>query len=133
MAAYKTLIQERYLEFFKNKESLYMLEDDKQPPHYIGIAFEFLCEISSSNLQVDYNDLYDNVFKDEKWLYVDALEALPDDFIASLTATQVVTMLAAIRHKELFCTGFFSLCGKTGTIYRLLKQLERELQRKDEI
>ena len=73
--------------------------------------------------------MYGKVFKDEKWLFVDSLEGLADDFVASLTATQVVTILAAIRHKDLFCTGFFRLCGKTGTITRLLKQLKNVLER----
>ena len=133
MTNYKRLVQSRYLEFFSNKESKYMLEDDKHPPHYIGIAYEFMCEISSASLQVDYNDLYENVFKNEKWLYVDALEALTDDFIEGLTPVRIVTMLTAIRHKEIFCTGFFSLCGETGTIYRLLKQLKSKLDGKGDI
>ena len=106
-----------------------MYEDENHPPRYIGVAFEFLSKISSSELLVDYSDLYGKVFKDEKWLFVDSLEGLTDDFVASLTATQVVTILAAIRHKDLFCTGFFRLCGKTGTITRLLKQLKNVLER----
>ena len=108
-------------------------KDEKNLPHYIGVAFEFMCKISSSNLKVDYADLYENVFKDKKWLYVDYLEGLSDEFMASLTATQVVTILAAIRHKELFCTGFFMLCGRSGTITRLLKQLAVELKKKGKI
>ena len=71
-----------------------MHEDEEHPPRYIGVAFEFLCKISSSELLVDYSDLYGNVFKDEKWLYVDSLESLTDEFLFSLTATQVVTILA---------------------------------------
>lgn len=133
LITYESLIQKEYIEFFSNKNSEYIYEDGEGLPHYIGIAFEFMCKISSADLKVDYTDLYDNVFKDEKWLYVDSLEGLSDQFIASLTATQVVTILVAIRHKELFCTGFFMLCGQTGTISRLLKQLESKLKRKEYI
>ena len=129
MIAYESLVLEKYIAFFADKDSVYMHEDEDHPPRYIGVAFEFLSKISSSELLVDYSDLYGKVFKDEKWLYVDSLESLTDDFVASLTAVQVVTILAAIRHNDLFCTGFFRLCGQTGTITRLLKQLKYVLER----
>ena len=105
--AYSRLVQTKYIEFFSKEDSLYMVAEEGHPSRYIGVAFEFLCEISSTNLIIDYSDLYDNVFKDEKWLFVDSLAALTDDFISSLTAKQIVTVFTAMRHKELFCTGFF--------------------------
>ena len=132
---YERLVQLKYMEFFSDKsqdDSEYMFFDGVHLPHYIGVAREFVCEISSSTLIVDFDDLYNNVFKDHpKWLYVDALEKLSDDFIQGLNATQIVTMFAAIRHKELFCTGFIKACGQTGTIIRLLNQLKRQLERED--
>ena len=132
MIACESLVLPKYINFFEDRDSIYMHEDSDHPPRYIGIAFEFLCKISSSEMLVDYSDLYGNVFKDEKWLYVDSLESLTDDFVATLTATQVVTILAAIRHKDLFCTGFFRLCGQTGIITRLLKQLKCVLERTEQ-
>lgn len=132
---YEGLVQPKYMEFFSDtsrEDSEYMFFDGIHLPHYIGVAREFVCKISSSTLMVDFDDLYNNVFKDHpKWLYVDSLEKLSDDFIQGLTATQVVTIFAAIRHKELFCTGFIKLCGKSGTIIRLLKQLKSELEREE--
>lgn len=129
---YQCLVQQKYLEFFSNKNAAYMHFDGVHQPHYIGIAYEFVCDISSGKLLVDYDDLYNNVFKDNpKWLYVDSLQELTDDFIGTLTKTQVVTIFAAIRHKELFCTGFIESCGKTGTIIRLLNQLKLALERED--
>ena len=132
MIAYESLVLPKYINFFEDRDSIYMHENNDHPPRYIGIAFEFLCKISSSEMLVDYSNLYGNVFKDEKWLYVDSLESLNDDFVATLTATQVVTILAAIRHKDLFCTGFFRLCGQTGIITRLLKQLKCVLERTEQ-
>ena len=129
--AYSRLVQTKYIEFFSKEDSLYMVAEEGHPSRYIGVAFEFLCEISSTNLITDYSDLYDNVFKDEKWLFVDSLAALTDDFISSLTAKQIVTVFAAMRHKELFCTGFFEQCGKTGTIIRLLQALKNKLKEGD--
>ena len=129
---YTKLVQPKYLEFFSDKDSEYMFSDGVHMPHYIGVAYEFVCNISSSTLAVDYDDLYNNVFRDNpKWLYVDVLQALPDAFVNKLTASQVVTMFAAIRHKELFCTGFIEECGRTGTIIRLLNQLKRQLEMED--
>ena len=129
---YERLVQPKYLEFFSNRREMYMFSDGVHQPHYIGVAYEFVCDISSAELPVDYDDLYNNVFKDQpKWLYVDSLEALPDGFIERLTSTQIVTMFAAIRHKELFCTGFIEACGKTGTIIRLLRQLRANLESED--
>lgn len=132
---YERLVQPKYMEFFSNKprdDSEYMFFNGVHLPHYIGVAYEFVCDISSSTLTVDFDDLYNNVFKDTpKWLYVDSLEKLSDDFIHALTATQVVTIFAAIRHKELFCTGFIRLCSKAGIINRLLNQLKSELERED--
>ena len=132
---YERLVQLKYIEFFSDKsqdDSEYMFFDGVHLPHYIGVAREFVCEISSSTLIVDFDDLYNNVFKDHpKWLYVDALEKLSDDFIQGLNATQIVTMFAAIRHKELFCAGFIKMCGQSGIIIRLLKQLKSELERED--
>jgi hypothetical protein len=132
---YEGLVQPKYMEFFSDtsrKDSEYMFFDGIHLPHYIGVAREFVCKISSSTLTVDFDDLYNNVFGDHpKWLYVDSLEKLSDDFIQGLTATQVVTMLVAIRHKELFCTGFIKLCGKSGTIIRLLNQLKIQLDKED--
>ena len=128
---YAKLVQPKYLEFFSNPNMDYRFFDGVHLSHYIGVAYEFVCDISSSMLEVDFDDLYNNVFKDNKWLYIDALQALPDDFINQLTASQVVTMFAAIRHKELFCTGFIEECGRTGTIIRLLNQLKRQLERED--
>ena len=128
---YVKLVQPKYLEFFSDKNAKYMFSDGVHMPHYIGVAYEFVCDISSSTLKVDFDDLYNNVFKDNKWLYIDALQALPDDFINQLTASQVVTMFAAIRHKELFCTGFIKECGRTGTIIRLLNQLKKQLEREE--
>jgi hypothetical protein len=132
---YEGLVQPKYMEFFSDtsrEDSEYMFFDGIHLPHYIGVAHEFVCKISSSTLTVDFDNLYNNVFGDQpKWLYVDSLEKLSDDFIQGLTATQVVTMLVAIRHKELFCTGFIKLCGKSGTIIRLLNQLKRQLDKED--
>ena len=132
---YECLVQPKYIEFFSDKsrdDSEYMYSDGIHLPHYLGVAYEFICEVSSSTLTVDFDDLYNNVFKDHpKWLYVDSLEKLSDEFIHGLTATQVVTMFAAIRHKELFCTGFIKHCIKSGIIIRLLKQLKSELERCD--
>ena len=131
MEEYKKLVQQKYIDFFSNPESIYMFKDGVHQPHYIGVAMEFVSAISSSLLPVDYDDLYNNVFKDEKWLYVDTLAALDDQFISKLTAKQIVTIFAAIRHKELFCTGFFSLCGESGIILRLLKQLEQQIREEE--
>ena len=129
---YRKLIQPKYLEFFSNKDLEYMFSDGVHMPHYIGVAYEFVCDISSSTLQVNYDDLYNNLFKDNpQWLYVDTLQTLSDDFISKLTAIQVVSMFGAIRHKELFCTGFIKACGQMGTIIRLLNQLKRQLERED--
>ena len=132
---YERLVQLKYMEFFSDKsqdDSEYLFFDGVHLPHYIGVAREFVCEISSSTLIVDFDDLYNNVFKyHPKWLYVDTLEKMSDDFIQGLNATQIVTMFAAIRHKELFCTGFIKMCGQSGIIIRLLKQLKSELERED--
>ena len=126
--AYKRLVQPKYLEFFSKDDAEYMYEDGVHSPHYIGVAFEFLCDISSSDLIVDYDDLYNNVFKDKKWLYVDYLAGLTDEFLQSLTPIQIVTIFKAIRHKELFGTGFIRICGQYGIIIRLLRQLESKLE-----
>ena len=127
---YRKLVQPKYLEFFSNKDSEYMFSDGVHMSHYIGVAYEFVCDISSSTLKVNYDELYNNLFKDNsQWLYVDTLQALSDDFISKLTAIQVVSIFGAIRHKELFCTGFIKACGQTGTIIRLLNQLKSQLDK----
>lgn len=41
-----------------------MFADGVHQLHYIDIAYEFVCEISSSELSVDYDNLYNNVFKE---------------------------------------------------------------------
>lgn len=125
---YECLVQDKYLDFFGQKDAVYTVEDRAHPLRYIGIAFEFLCEISSSDLDVDYSDLYDNVFKNEKWLFVDSLAALSDSFIESLSARQIVTIFAAIRHKELFCSGFLEQCGRMGVVIKLLKKLKKKIE-----
>ena len=125
---YERLINPKYLEFFSIRDGVYTFFDGVHQPHYIGVAYEFMCEISSSTLVVDYDDLYRNVFPGNvKWLYVDYLQELSDVFVGRLTAVQAVTVLAAIRQKEIFCTGFFESCGKGGVISRLLNQLKYRL------
>ena len=124
MEEYKKLVQQKYIDFFSNPESVYMFKDGIHQPHYIGVAMEFVSTISSSRLPVDYDDLYNNVFKDQKWLYIDTLAELTDEFISNLSALQITTIFAAIRHKELFCTGFIERCGQAGVISRLLLQLK---------
>lgn len=126
---YERLVQDKYLDFFEQKDAVYSVCDGVHPPRYVGIAFEFICEISSSYLDVDYSDLYDNVFKDERWLFADSLTALSDDFLDSLSARQIVTILAAMRHKELFCSGFIEQCGKMGVVIKLLKKLKRKIEK----
>ena len=126
---YERLVQDKYLDFFEQKDAVYTAYDGIHPPRYVGVAFEFICEISSSDLDVDYSDLYDNVFKDEKWLFVDSLVALSDGFIDSLSARQIVTIFAAMRHKELFCSGFLEQCGKMGVVIKLLKKLKRKIEK----
>ena len=99
----------------------------------IGIAEEFVNIMYSRDLKRDYEDLY-SVFKNkDNWLFVDTLAALSDEFISSLTAIQVVTLFGEMSHKELFCDGFIELCGKTGTIIRLLNQLKAKLERSEQI
>ena len=129
--AYSRLVQTKYIEFFSKEDSIYMVAEEGHPSRYIGVAFEFLCEISSADLPIDYNDLYDKVFKDEQWLFVDTLSALSENFMGLLTAKQIVTILAAIRHKELFCRGFFEQCGKSCTIIRLLEKLKIRLEERN--
>ena len=84
---YKRLIQDKYLTFFEQKDATYMYEDGIHQARYFGVAFEFVCEISSSDLHVDYNNLYDNVFKDEKWLYKQLKVKGYSDFCNILLAT----------------------------------------------
>ena len=130
---YKRLVQPEFIDFFSNKDSEYMASDGGSQPYYIGIAKEFVSTIYSSDLKCDYDDLY-NVFKNKgEWLFVDTLAALSDEFISLLTATQVVTLFGKMAHKDLFCDGFIELCGKNGTIIRLLNQLKAELERDKQI
>ena len=121
---YQHLSQQEYIDFFSNPNSVYMYVDGVHQPYYIGVAMEFVSAISNAQLPVDYDDLYNNVFKGQKWLYIDTLSALSNDFISSLSSTQICTIFAAIRHKELFCTGFIEGCGRAGIISRLLLRLE---------
>lgn len=118
------LTQKKFIDFFSNPNSVYMHVDGVHQPYYIGVAMEFVSAISNAQLPVDYDDLYNNVFKGQKWLYIDTLSALTDEFVASLSAVQIVTIFAAIRHKELFCTGFIEGCGRAGIISKLLLHLE---------
>lgn len=127
---YQVLIQQKYLDFFADDNAEYMFVDGVHQPHYIGTAFEFVCDISSWEIDVDYDDLYNNVFKNKKWLYIDTLAELSDDFISKLTSRQIASIFAAIRHKELFCTGFIAGCGQHKVIIRLLKQLKKNLESK---
>ena len=125
---YGVLVQQKFLDFFADENAVYMFADGIHQPHYIGIAFEFVCELSSGTRQVDFDDLYNNVFKDKKWLYIDTLSEMSDEFIASLSNIQIVSIFAAMRHKELFCTGFIEGCGKQKVIIRLLRQLKKNLE-----
>jgi hypothetical protein len=130
---YKRLVQPKFMDFFSNKDSEYMASDGVSQAYYIGIAEEFVNIMYSRDLKRDYEDLY-SVFKNrDNWLFVDTLAALSDEFISSLTAIQVVTLFGEMAHKELFCDGFIELCGKTGTIIRLLNQLKAKLERSEQI
>lgn len=129
MENYKRLVQPKFMDFFSNKDSEYMTSDGVSQAYYIGIAEEFVNIMYSHDLKRDYEDLY-SVFKNrDNWLFVDTLAALSDEYISSFTAIQVVTLFGEMAHKELFCDGFIELCGKTGTIIRLLNQLKAELER----
>ena len=44
-----------------------------------------------------------------------------------------LVLFGEMAHKELFCDGFIELCGKTGTIIRLLNQLKAKLERSEQI
>ena len=130
MVVYADLVQRKYLDFFADENSTYLYEDEVHVPRYIGIAYEFLCELSSGDLAVDYGEIFTHqFFHDEKWLFVDVLATLSDKLLASLTARQIVTILVAIRHKEMFCMGFLADCGKAGVISRFLYALEEKLKK----
>ena len=130
---YKQLVQPKFIDFFSNKDSEYMFSDGVSQLHYIGIAKEFVSAIYSRDLKCDYDDLHNSFKNKGKWLFVDTLAALSDEFISSLTAIQVVTLFSEMAHKELFCDGFIELCGKSGTISRLLNQLKADLERLEQI
>ena len=113
----------KYIEFFSNPDSIYMHIDGASQPYYIGTAKEFVSDLNNARLPEDYDDLNNNVFKGQKWLYIDRLSALADDFIDSLTSRQILTIFSAMEYKELFCTGFIARCGRAGIISRLLLRL----------
>ncbi len=114
----------KYIEFFSNPDSIYMHIDGTSQPYYIGTAKEFVSDLSNAQLPEDYDDLYHNVFKGQKWLFVDKLSAMTDAFIDSLTKKQILTIFSAMDYKEHFFTGFIARCGRGGIISRLLLRLK---------
>ena len=69
----------------------------------------------------------------EAFKTVDVQRYLRCGYSDTCRVLDTLVLFSEMAHKELFCDGFIELCGKTGTIIRLLNQLKAKLERSEQI